>query len=331
MSKYWIFALIALGLMICSTPIVKAQNQNAYILEHVLWHRTNKDNPHIEISVCWDNPKPEHQQYRDLVKKAIENTWQKYSALKFTKWCTASEEDCDIHIYINDTVPHTLALGTDIRNKKGGMVLNFAFEKWSPRCKARFEYCVQAIAVHEFGHALGFSHEHNRKDCPTENCDKPPEGDRGDWVIGPCDLQSVMYYCNPHYNNDGILSKQDIKAVQYLYSLPPNRSDEYEGLTVVYNSSIKDSVSKALYKDFKLYLSGNQEDLDKVDHVLYYIDPQWFGWWRRQIISKKRESNFGLGLSLYRDVNVVAFVFSNDGSKTLKETMIPLTVHFGDQ
>jgi hypothetical protein len=53
------------------------------------------------------------------------------------------------------------------------MVLNFTFNNWSPIMKNRRKDYIIAIAVHEFGHAIGFSHEHNRKDCHF--CDDDPQ------------------------------------------------------------------------------------------------------------------------------------------------------------
>jgi len=78
------------------------------------------------------------------------------------------------------------------------------------------DYCVETIAIHEFGHALGFSHEQNRPDTPSW-CNQE-QGTDGDWAIGIWDLDSVMNYCNPLWNGDGQLSVTDIRAVQEIYA-----------------------------------------------------------------------------------------------------------------
>jgi hypothetical protein len=97
------------------------------------------------------------------------------------------------------------------------MVLNFTFENWNTSCKGKRDYCIYAIAVHEFGHAIGFAHEQNRPDT-VGDCAQLKQGTSGDTMhLTPWDLHSVMNYCNPQYNNDGKLSPFDIKAVRYVY------------------------------------------------------------------------------------------------------------------
>jgi len=85
------------------------------------------------------------------------------------------------------------------------------------------EYCIKGIAVHEFGHALGFAHEQNRSDTPGE-CRQLKQGTSGDVLLTPYDPRSVMNYCNPKYNNDGMLSALDIAAVRELYGEPSDRA-----------------------------------------------------------------------------------------------------------
>ena len=97
------------------------------------------------------------------------------------------------------------------------MVLNDTYNNWDPVCKTKLDYCNRVIAVHEFGHAIGFAHQQNRPDTPGD-CNKPKQGGDGDTIaLTPWDPHSVMNYCNETYSNDGVLSKFDLIAVKYIY------------------------------------------------------------------------------------------------------------------
>jgi hypothetical protein len=168
----------------------------------------------LTITVCWENPSQSNAQQRTWVKEAIEDTWQKESGLRFIGWQTCATSAKGIRIRIADERPHVDALGRHLDGKKEGMTLNFTFNNWSKGCKDAIEECIKSVAVHEFGHAIGFAHEHNRPDC---RCNDAPQGQDGDWFITPCDVKSVMNYCNDDWNNDGKLSEWDKVGVQVVY------------------------------------------------------------------------------------------------------------------
>jgi hypothetical protein len=179
-----------------------------------------------KIPVCWENPDLKFNNQMLSVRRAITDSWEYASAVRFTGWEKCAEENSGIHILIDDAAnngPHTKGLGNRLDRKKDGMVLNFTFQNWKPACGFPIDTCIKAIAVHEFGHALGFAHEHNRADRPGE-CDKSTQGSNGTLILTPYDPDSVMNYC--FEKNDGTLSKYDKEGVSAVYGFPKNESPQ---------------------------------------------------------------------------------------------------------
>lgn len=171
----------------------------------------------MPIGVCWENPSDGDADKRAIVQRAVEETWMAHAAITFMGWNdTCAEKTPGVHIRISDEEPHTRAMGYYLDQYPSGLILNFQFTNWSRDCMQKRDFCIYAVAAHEFGHVLGFTHEQNRNDAPAE-CQAERSGTVGDYKVTRFDRGSIMSYCNPNWNGDGKLSELDIQAVQTVY------------------------------------------------------------------------------------------------------------------
>lgn len=189
-----------------------------YVSQDHLWHDPI-------VSVCWENPTPANAQARLLIEQSVEDTWEKYVSIQFTGWGNACQPKVHgVHIFIIDesASPRSL-IGTRLDGVSNGVRLNTTFANWNHEyCGTNVESCTRTVAVHEWGHVLGFIHESLRDDapqwCKSSSQVLQDDSDPGDGKeVTPYDPNSIMNYCTLIYGRQTALSALDIKAAQLLY------------------------------------------------------------------------------------------------------------------
>lgn len=217
----------------------------------------------MPVPVCWENDADENKardkRLKEIVRQAVSNTWEAISGIKFTGWGDCKEGSSGVRIYWNDDLrpcnqekpetcddaglydkeykprPRTNAFGCNMDGDNHGVFLNPTFNNWGYNtCHSIPETCIRNIAVHEFGHVLGF--EDVNKDVTLENQDEKCVGSKRG-------IDSIMNYCDIDLAdpNNWILREEDIEMAQEVYGLssgngngngnynPPDPYDPWEG------------------------------------------------------------------------------------------------------
>lgn len=185
--------------------------------ESAIWKGNN-------IPVCVDETLSKDEIL--TIQTTLSTTWEAVSLVRFTGWHLCDESFIGVRVTSDDSNPRTIFLGSSEHMswyKQPNLYLNFTFKRWYPECPYVYTeaVCINSIITHEFGHILGFAHDHNRDNRPSW-CTRDQYAYDGNTSFLNYDPHSVMNYCNRLWSNLGKLSIGDTLTAQTYYGNLPN-------------------------------------------------------------------------------------------------------------
>ena len=202
-------------------------------------YKANTLDPTRVVPVCWVNNNFPSQQL--LVQSYIENSYEKYTNLNFTRWNLCSRNDLNnnnIVKYRLDAQPLYEIRNGSIYSTEGEATIgriqdSIAWSTVNPKTTN-----FKNLILHEFGHIVGLYHEEYRPDYDqfSKSCFVPTTPLSNSVEVGPVDYRSIISNCNDNRSFTSI-SNGDIATIQQMYGVNKKLFQNYrfENNLLLYN------------------------------------------------------------------------------------------------
>ncbi|HEX6273446.1 MAG TPA: FG-GAP-like repeat-containing protein [Polyangiaceae bacterium] len=227
-SVWMLVSLSTAGLVSCGAGDGSDVIDPLGTVEAPLYYASTKLWPQREIPVCWWGTGFATE--KEWVRSVLDSkrSWSAAGNVIFTGWqdCPTGALASGIRISVTASngviTAATYGLGRPTNGGPLDMMLDFSsnaqgiYTTCTDNALSR-ENCIKAVALHEFGHAIAFQHEHNRADRP-EWCTEPEQGGGNgeDATFGNFDVTGIMSYCASTVD----LSGTERRGTEYLYGQP---------------------------------------------------------------------------------------------------------------